>query len=457
MTLQQQIFNKMLTSLEPSMSAVDFDVWIKTLEPVAVKDNRLILGASNDRTSAFVATKFSDKLVKVLKKVNDTISCISIVGPDEAKEYKNNLEFSKEIEVSKSSSSEKEKEYLPRTEITPLIPKYNFETFVVGKSNQFMYAAAKAVADEPAVHYNPLFIYGGSGLGKTHIMHAIGNSIAVTNPEKKVMYVSSDKFLNEFIESIRRSKGAEFRDRYREIDVLMIDDVQFFAGKTGVQEELFHTFNALHAANKQLIFTSDRPPKEIQNLEERLCSRFEGGLMADVQLPDAETRTAILQKKAFALNVMIEPKVLSAMAESVSSNIRDLEGVLNRVIFLSRLNEGKPTIELVSEALKDANEKSEESVTSDKVIECVCRYYNVSKDDMLGKKKTREVAEPRQICMYLINEVVGLPLARVGESLGGRDHTTVMHARNKVLEQIQSNVKVKLAVNDIKEMLFKLH
>jgi len=447
MTAAEELWQSMLTKLETSISAVNFDVWIKTLDAVQIVDSRLVLCASNGNIRNFVNDKFKISLVEAMASINAAMTDILIIEPTERGAYCASEEHYVAQEAVDSS---------PKMNAVPINPKYNFENFVVGKSNQFMYAAARAVAEEPGIRYNPLFIYGGSGLGKTHIMHAIGNAVRVTHVQKKILYVSSEKFLNEFIESVRKGKGKDFRDKYRDIDILMIDDIQFIAGKPGVQEELFHTFNALHGMDKQIIFTSDRPPKEIRDLEERLQSRFEGGLMVDVQLPDVETRTAILQKKALALKFKIEGSVLAFMAEEISSNIRDLEGLLNRVIFLSRLGENTPSIDMVKEALKDSNEKSEESVSADRVIECVCRYYNISKEDLTGKKKTREIAEPRQICMYLVNEIVGLPLARVGESFGGRDHTTVMHARNKVLGLLQSNVKVKLAVNDIKDMVFKV-
>ena len=470
MTSAKQIYKTLLTDLETSMSAVDFDVWIKTLEPVGIKEGKLVLCASSDRMKDFVNEKFNGTLLASLAKTNPLVLGITLIAPSEKLSFLNEEPEIKKQEHSSSKSAvpatdniEKEKldkppeikSEPPRCDMTPINPKFNFEEFVEGKSNQYMCAAAMAVAENPGRSYNPLFIYGGTGLGKTHIMHAIANSVFVNHPHKRVMYVSSENFLNDFVELVRKGRAKEFRDKYRSVDILMIDDIQFISGKPGVQEEIFHTFNALHGAGKQLVFSSDRPVREIRDLEERLQSRFESGLMVDVQLPDVETRTAILQKKAFGLNVIIDPAVLFFMAEKVSSNIRELEGLLNRVMFLSRLNDEAPTVVLVKEALDGASERSEEAVSSDKVIECVSRYYNISKDDLIGKKKNRDIAEPRQICMYLVNEIVGLPLAKVGENFGGRDHTTVMHARKKVLELIQTNVKVKLAVNDIKEMVFK--
>jgi len=446
-SLAKDLWNKMLRGLETSISAVNFDVWIKTLEPIVVQDNALVLCASNENIKNFVNDKFKDQLFGAAKELNHDILDILIIEPSSKDRYK-----AADDDIFMPTDDADVSEAKP-IETNIINPKYNFENFVVGKSNQFMYAAAKAVAEEPGIRYNPLFIYGGSGLGKTHIMYAIANYIKVLNPKLKIMYASSEKFLNDFVESIGTKKGKSFRERYRDIDVLMVDDIHFIAGKQGTQEEIFHTFNALHGAEKQLVFTSDRPPKEIRDLEQRLQSRFEGGLMVDVQPPDLETRIAILKKKAADAKVRLTNEVLSAMAQQVLYNVRDLEGLLNRVIFLARLKDVSPNVEIVQEASRDTVDKNEDSITAERVIDCVCRYFNVSKDELIGKKKTREIATPRQICMYHLNETVGMPLAAIGSLLGGRDHTTVLHARNKVLELITTNVKVKLAVNDIKEML----
>ena len=447
MTAVQELWQKMLTQLETEISAVNFDVWIKTLEPVQSSNGRLVLCASNANIRNFVTDKFKDAIARALNTVNPLLSEVAIIDPSNRESY-----TEKEVYI---LPPEPEVPY--KIEATVITPRYNFENFVVGKSNQFMYAAARAVSDEPGIRYNPLFIYGGAGLGKTHIMHAIGNSLRMSHPNLKVLYASSEKFLNEFIESIRaaKAKSTHFREKYRAVDVLMIDDIQFIAGKPETQQEMFHTFNELHAANKQLVFTSDRPPKEIPDLEERLRSRFEWGLMADVQQPDLETRVAILQKKAELEKYNIAPDILAFMAENMSSNVRDMESLLNKVIFLSRLYDQEPDIGMVKEALKDYADKTEESITADRVMECVCKYFNVSMDDLTGKKKNREIVEPRQICMFLIHDIVGIPLASIGNLFGGRDHTTVMHARDKILQLSQNNIKVKVSLSDIRETVFK--
>ncbi|MDE6398790.1 MAG: chromosomal replication initiator protein DnaA [Clostridiales bacterium] len=441
----KELWEKMLTCLEIEVSAVNFDVWIKTLEPISIIDGRLVLMAPGSRR--FVVDKFSEQLESAMREADPAMTSLLVVGKEDADIYR----------VKEEAYAVEEQEEIPKVEANVINPKYNFENFVVGKSNQFMYAAARAVADEPGTRYNPLFIYGGAGLGKTHIMHAIGNSVRMSHPHLKVLYASSEKFVNEFIASIRTTKGksTNFRDKYRNVDVLMIDDIQFIADKAGTQEEMFHTFNDLHQNNKQIILTSDRPPKEISPLEERLRTRFEWGLIVDVQPPDLETRIAILQKKAQAEKCNLPFDVLSLMAEKISDNVRDMESLLNKVIFLSRLYNSVPSLELVGEALKDYTDKTEESVSAERIIECVCRYFSVTREDLTGKKKTKEVVEPRQVCIYMITDMLALPLATIGDMFGGRDHTTVMHARDKIAEKLPVNQKLKVAVADIKDMVLK--
>lgn len=443
----KELWQKILLKIETEISAVNFDVWIKTLEPISIIDSKLILCASSLNTRNFVHEKFKGKIMESMAVVNQLMTDVVIIDPSE-----------RDIYVTKEDSYViDEPEPTQKIEAMVINPKYNFENFVVGKSNQFMYAVAQAVAEEPGVKFNPLFIYGGAGLGKTHIMHAIGNYVKTTHPHLKVLYASSEKFVNEFIDSIRTTKGksTDFREKYRNVDVLMIDDIQFIGGKQGTQEEMFHTFNELYQANKQLILTSDRPPKEIPELEERLRSRFEWGMIADVQSPDLETRIAILQKKAQIEKYNIPADVLTFMAEGMSSNIRDMESLLNKVIFLSRLYEQDPNIETVQEALKDYASKTEEVVTTDTIIDTVCAYFKIEKADLIGKKRTREVVEPRQMCIYLMTEMLSLPLAAIGNLLGGRDYTTIIHARDKMAGLEKTNVKIKVALNDIKEMVLK--
>lgn len=353
---------------------------------------------------------------------------------------------------------------LPDSEIdsTPINPKYTFDTFVVGPSNRYLYAAAKAVAENPSDSYNPLFIYGGAGLGKTHIMHAIANYIKQNNPLKNVLYATCEKFTSDLITTIRQGKaysqeGMDFRNKYRNVDVLIIDDVQFLAKKQSTQEEFFHTFNELYSQNKQIVLSADCHPKEIELLSERLKTRFEGGLMAQVLPPDIETKIAILQKKAEMRKYILSLDVALYLAENSDNDVRSLEGMLNKVIFASMLHEEPITIDLAKEALSECvpagGEK--EALTAESIIDSVCDFYKIQRSDLLGKKKTKDVVEPRQICAYLMTELLSIPLVTVGQALGGRDHTTVIHARDKIAELIKENTRVETEIKDLKNMILK--
>lgn len=443
----KELWRNMLSALEVEMTAISYDVWIKTLEVVGVSDGKLVLLAQNEESRNFIVPRFLRLIRDVMQKQNALLTDVVIIDPSEKEKY---IVESPEQKID-------EPEETPRIEPNVIDPKYNFENFVVGKSNQFVYAAATNVAEEPGKGFNPLFIYGGVGLGKTHIMHAIGNAVRINHPQLKTLYVTSEKFVNEFIGSIRTTKGnsSAFREKYRNVDVLMIDDIQFIANKPGTQEEMFHTFNDLYQMNKQLVFSSDRPPKEIPDLEDRLRSRFEWGLIADIQPPDLETRIAILQKKAQIEKQNLPMDVLTYMAERIDTNIREMEGLLKKVIFLSKLSEKPPTVELVQEALKDYGDVSDDQVTSDGIIEKTCEYFHVNRDDLVGKKKNKELVEARHIAMYLMTELLTLPLKAIGNLFGGRDHTTVIHARDMVAEKMQQNVKTKLAVQDIKDLIYR--
>ncbi len=441
-----EIWEQMLGKLETVLSIVDFDVWITRLEPVTINGSKLILLAPSKPNKDFIDSHYRPLIMSIMSGINPLLTEFEIIEPSEKEKYENQTE----------TEVVDEKEPQHRMDAMVINPKYNFENFVVGKSNQFVYAAARAVSEEPGQRYNPLFVYGGVGLGKTHIMHAIGNYLRATRPDLKVLYVSSEKFVNEFIASIRATKGTSnfFRDKYRSADVLMIDDIQFIAGKEATQEEMFHTFNDLYQSNKQLIMTSDRPPKEIPDLEERLRSRFEWGMIADIQPPDLETRIAILQKKAQLDKHILPMDVLTYMAEKSDKNIREMESLLNKVIFLSMLSEKPPTVELVKEALKDYGGKDEsESITADDIVDATCKYFKVSKEDLTGKKKNKEIVEPRQLCIYLITDMLDLPLATIGNMFGGRDHTTVMHARDKMGEKVSSVQRLKTAAQDIRNLV----
>lgn len=430
------------SELEKTVTSISFDTYITQLMPVDLIGNKIILATKSKFFADHIGSKMAEKILDALSKASSEITDFEIVVANDREDYLNN--FSKEPSPMESSS--------------PLNPKFTFDSFVVGPSNELIFAASKAVAEKPGESYNPLFIYGGSGLGKTHILMAIANAIKASKPYLNVLYATCETFTNQLIESISKGKndGAEFRKKYRNVDVLLIDDVQFLAKKQGVQNEFFHTFNELVLQNKQIVLTSDRPPKEIEVLEERLRTRFEGGLLADVQPPNFETKTAILRRKSAEQKCLVDMKVLSHIAEyDNDGDIRSLIGKLTKVIFFSKLHDSPITIELADEALKDCVGEKQEEMQVEDIIDCICSFYKVSKSDLLGKKKNKEVVEPRQVCMYIIADMMsGLPLEVIGQKIG-KNHSTVIYSRDKITEQMKTDVKLATRVNDIKKMLLK--
>ena len=338
-----------------------------------------------------------------------------------------------------------------------LNPKYTFENFVIGNANRFAAAAAAAVAESPAEAYNPLFIYGGVGLGKTHLMQAIGNQIHQLNPDKKILYITSEKFTNDLIDAIQQKKTFEFRDRIRKVDILMVDDVQFIAGRDSTQQEFFNTFNELHNAGKQIILTSDKPPKDIAHLEERLCSRFEWGLVVDIQRPDVDTRVAILKEKARLENVTINQDVLELIAGNIDTNVRELEGCLRRLLAfagLTKTNYNAIDVPFCEQALKEVfDQKRHKQITAELIMQTTCDYYNMSMADLVGTTRRREITIPRQVAMFLTREMTGMSFPAIGVVFGGRDHTTVMHGVRIMEATIAANPSMEEVVNDIRQMV----
>lgn len=437
-----QIWESVLSLIKVELTEVSFNTWLKSIEPISLKEGKVILGAPNDFTKGILEGRYINLIRNAIKQITKENYDISFVVPGE------------EINVITQSPKEKlEDKSIIKSQLNP---KYTFNTFVTGKSNEFAHAASLAVAEAPAQAYNPLFIYGGVGLGKTHLMHAIGHYILSENPDAKVVYVSSEKFTNELINSIREYKNEEFRNKYRNVDVLLIDDIQFIAGKEGTQEEFFHTFNALHENNKQIIISSDRPPKDIPTLEDRLRSRFEWGLTTDIQTPDLETRMAILRKKANLENLEMPDDVMLLIADKIHSNIRELEGALIKVVAYSSLTNKSITTELAEEALKDiiSNHKSVE-ITVDLIKDKVSKKFGIRMDEFNSKKRTRAIAYPRQIAMYLTRDLTDLSLPKIGDEFGGRDHTTVIHACEKISNDILSDHMLRKKINDIMEELKK--
>lgn len=431
------IWEKSLDLLKDELTEISFNTWIKTISPLNLTSDAIYLSVPASFNKGILESRYQSLIMNAIKQVTFKEYKINFVVPSEEGDIQNlSNQLTQNDDVAKSI----------------LNPKYTFDTFVIGNSNRFAHAAALAVAEAPAQAYNPLFIYGGVGLGKTHLMHAIGHFVLGQNPSLKVLYVSSEKFTNELINAIKDDKNEEFRSKYRNIDILLIDDIQFIAGKERTQEEFFHTFNALYEADKQIIISSDKPPKDITTLEERLKSRFEWGLIADMQAPDLETRIAILRKKAQLENLEVPNDVMVFIANKIASNIRELEGALNRVIAFASLTKNEITIDLANEALKDIL-----SAEKTKVINCetiqgvVARYFNIRPEDFKSKKRTRDIAYPRQIAMYLCRELTDMSLPKIGSDFGGRDHTTVIHAYEKIKEDIESNSETRRAVNEIKD------
>ena len=356
---------------------------------------------------------------------------------------------SKDIISNTSNSSPAEIEMNKST----LNPKYTFETFVVGNNNRFAHAAALAVGNEPAKSYNPLYLYGGVGLGKTHLMHAIGNRILENNPNANILYVTSEKFTNQLINAIKDNKNEFFRNKYRNIDVLLIDDIQFIAGKERVQEEFFHTFNSLYEDGKQIIISSDTPPRDIPFLEDRLKSRFEWGLLADISVPDYETRLAILRKKAQDESIIIDDIILSNIANKIDSNIRELEGVFNKIVARASLTHSPITIELAEKIINEFKYENEKVISCDFIKETIAKYFSINKDDLSSNKRSNDIAFPRQIAMFLCREIANMSYPQIGEDFGGRDHSTVMHACRKIEKEVKEKTNTKLIVDSVKNII----
>ncbi len=438
-----QIWEKTLSLIKPELTEVSFNTWIKSIDVISLEGNKIILGVPNSFTRDILIARYATLISNAIKQTTSNKYELKFIVPSEEKPSltEGNQQRSEGLANISVSSDQ--------ITSTNLNPKYTFDTFVIGNSNRFAHAASLAVAEAPAKAYNPLFLYGGVGLGKTHLMHAIGHFILQNNPKAKVVYVSSETFTNELINSIRHDRNVEFRNRFRTIDVLLVDDIQFIAGKESTQEEFFHTFNALHESNKQIIISSDRPPKEIPTLEDRLRSRFEWGLITDIQPPDLETRIAILYKKAQMENIDVPNEVLTHIARKIQSNIRELEGALIRIVAYSSLTNSEITVELASEALKELFSSKARQLNVDLIKEVVSNKFNIKIEDFNSKKRTRAISYPRQIAMYLARELTDLSLPKIGEEFGGRDHTTVMHAHEKISNDIQTNEDIKERIERI--------
>ncbi|MBI5877074.1 MAG: chromosomal replication initiator protein DnaA [Chloroflexi bacterium] len=445
----QQIWRAVLGELQMQMPRATFETWVKNTTVVSYEDGAFVIGVPNTYAVEWLENRLMGTIKRSAANVmRRSVDLRFIVKPSIIMGTEPPMPLSNQPGLPSISDEELPVVQLPTTVLNP---KLMFSAFIVGASNRLAHAAAQAVANNPAFAYNPLVIYGGVGLGKTHLLHAIGHVAQSKN--MRVMYVSSEKFTNDLVNSIRTQKTEEFRRTYRSIDVLLVDDIQFIAGKEGTQEEFFHTFNSLQAANKQIVMTSDRPPKAIQLLEERLRSRFEGGMIADIQPPDLETRIAIMRSKAESLSIQVPEEVLTHIAQRVQSNIRELEGALTRVVGRAELLNQPLTMELAVSALEDVlMYKGAHSV--DDVIAVVARFYHLEIEQLRGRDRSKEVAYARQIAMYLAREETESSLPQIGTALGGRDHTTVMYGYDKIAQQIERDEQLRREVLTVKGMLY---
>src|SRR6056297_1130829 len=455
----EHIWNQTLNEVKDKLSNPSFKTWFSNTEPVDLKDdNILMVEVPNDFIKDWIETRYNELIGDILQDLTDTNLKCRFYTEEELQEI-NEVEEESQEEPGPKEEEQKEKPEKKTREYNinnNLNPKYSFDSFVVGNGNRFAHAAALAVAEAPAKAYNPLFLYGDVGLGKTHLMQAIAHYILKHNPDNKVVYVSSQTFTNELINAIKDDKTASFRDKYRNIDILLVDDIQFLANKERTQEEFFHTFNSLHEANRQLIISSDRPPKEIPTLEERLRSRFEWGLITDIQKPDLETRIAILRKKADMEDLEIPNEVIINIANKIQSNIRELEGALIKVIAYSSLVNKEIDIELAEEALKDLVDKDNNSpreVTIDLIKKEVANYYKIEVKEMESKKRTQNIVFPRQIAMYLARNMTESSLPQIGDEFGGRDHTTVIHSHNKIKEKFENDIDFQKTIKKLKSKI----
>lgn len=425
MTNLDTVWEKTLESISTLLSKPSFETWFKPTKPISLDGNVLTVEVPNDFAREWLESRYASLLASTIRDLIEEEIELRFVTPEKKEASKVNTAAPQTVQLSS------------------LNPKYSFESFVVGESNRFAHAASLAVAEAPGKAYNPLFIYGGVGLGKTHLMQAVGHFVLKSHSDYRVVYVSSEKFTNELINAIRFNRTPQFRDTYRNVDVLLVDDIQFFAGKESTQEEFFHTFNTLYESGRQIVISSDRPPKEIPTLEDRLRSRFEWGLITDIQAPDLETRIAILRKKASTEGWHLPNDVIVNIADQINSNIRELEGALIRIIAFASFHNKQVTLEMANEVLKDVISSSKtQRVTIPLIQQAVAEYFNIEIEDLKAKRRTKNVTFPRQIAMYIIRELTDYSLPKIGEEFGGRDHTTVIHSYEKIQNSIKEDPEI---------------
>ncbi len=432
----KELWERACNLIQQEMNQISYDTFIQgNLTPVRLDGDTLVLRIAMEQIRNMVINRYSTMINNCLTQTaGRKVVC--------------------DIRTEEELAAQKTEPDKPVKGVIQLNPRYTFDSFVVGSGNRFAHAAAVAVAENPAEVYNPLFIHGGVGLGKTHLMHAIGHYVQQQYPDKRLLYITSETFINELISSIQQGRNNEFRQRFRSVDILMVDDIQFIAGKDSTQEEFFHTFNELYNAGKQIILTSDKPPQEIARLEERLRSRFAWGLTADIQRPDVETRTAILRAKAISEGVQVPDAVLSLIADHINSNIRELEGSFNKLVAYSALVKEPITMDLARVALKDILQGDKRrAVTAGVIMQTVCEYFSITMDDLMSSTRRREISVPRQIAMYLTRTMTEMSLPQIGTAFGNRDHTTVIHACNTISKNMGESSEMAAQVSDIRQMI----
>lgn len=463
----QEIWQAVLGEMEINLSKANFITWFKNTFISTMENGKVIISVPNIFTKSWLENKYNKDIIIALEKVTKNkiteilykVELIKQPVTIENNNISNNATYENENDNNNETENNKQTNVEPdkKSKINRfgLNTSYIFSNYIVGKNNQLAHAACKAVAANPGTTYNPLFIYGGVGLGKTHLLHAIGNELSKQN--NKVLYVTCEKFTNDYIQAVRTGRAKEFKDFYRNIDVLMVDDIQFMGGKDGTQEEFFHTFNELHQSNRQIIVSSDRQPKAIPSLEQRLQSRFEWGMIVDITQPDIETRMAILESKCAAKEYQLNEEIINYIAESVQSNIRELEGALNRVIAYHQFNQTEPTIESTKEILSGIiNNFQSKSISPKTIIEAVAKFYDTEIMDLIGKSRKKELVIPRQIAMFLMRKEINTSFPTIGHEFGGRDHTTAIHACNKISEEIKIDQRKKQEIESIKQLLYSI-
>ena len=457
-----EIWQATLGELELTLSKANFTTWFKNTFISSMENNRIVIAVPNTFTKAWLEKKYHNAIVRALRNatnnnIREVTYKVEVKNTTQINNYNNEeiMESSYQVNTLDAPIPENNNQQTSNSDSNGLNPRYTFENFIVGKTNELAHASAQAVAANPGYTYNPLFIFGGAGLGKTHLLQAIGHYILSKNKDAKVLYVTCEKFTNDFIQSVRGGRAKDFKEKYRNLDLLLLDDIQFLAGKEGTQEEFFHTFNALHQINKQIVITSDRQAKDIPGLESRLISRVEWGMTADVSNPDFETRVAILEGKCNEKNYQLNKEILRYIAGTIQSNVRELEGALNKVIAYHQFKNIEATMTSVQGLLQSfVPTMPKRNITPKKLLEIVTQYFDINMNDLLGKSREQRFAFPRQIAMYLLREEAKCSFPAIGKEIGDRDHTTAMHACNKINKLLKENDQLKHDISLIREKIY---